>query len=121
MEIDIIHKPGNAAAKIRLASGETCTAEAGAMIAMSGNVAIKTTTHKKQSGGILKAAKRLLAGESFFMNHFTAQSSTGEVWVAPTLPGDMMVYELDQENLIVQGGSSPDLEQAAEPSKRTAD
>ena len=50
MEVDIVHGPGNAAAKVDLAGGESCTAEAGAMIAMSGDMSIETTTHKKSSG-----------------------------------------------------------------------
>ena len=105
MEVSIVHGPGAAAAQLKLAAGETVTAEAGAMIAMSGNVNITTTTHKKGSGGVMAAMKRMLAGESFFLNHFSSASSGSEVWVATTLPGDMMLYELKGENLIVQAGS----------------
>jgi uncharacterized protein (TIGR00266 family) len=105
MEVEIVHGPGNAAARIRLAGGESFTAEGGAMIAMSGDMSIETTTHKKGSGGLLKAAKRMLAGESFFLNHYTAGSNGGEVWLATTLAGDMMPYDLKDETLIVQGGS----------------
>ena len=94
MEIDIQHRPGNSAAKIDLQSHESFTAEAGAMIAMSGDMSISTTTHKKKKGGIFKAAKRLIAGESFFLNHFTAGSQGGHVWLAPTLSGDMIQYDL---------------------------
>jgi len=105
MEIEILHGPGNAAAKVRLAGGESCTAEGGAMIAMSGDMRIETTTHKTGSGSVMKAMKRMLAGESMFLNHFTAGAHGGELWLATTLPGDMMQYELEEENLIVQGGS----------------
>ena len=105
MEIDILHRPGNAAARIQLDAGETCTAEGGAMIAMSGNTAIETTTHKMNRGGLLKAAKRMLAGESFFLNHFTGGASGGEVWLSTTLSGDMIQRDLDGDKLIVQGGS----------------
>jgi uncharacterized protein (TIGR00266 family) len=105
MDIEIVHGPGNAAAKLRLQPGETCTAEAGAMIAMSSDIHVETTTHKRQQGGLFKAVKRMLAGESFFINHFTAGSNGGEVMVAATLAGDMMPYDLQNENLIVQAGS----------------
>jgi len=114
MNITIEHGPGNAAAKVSLNAGESITAEGGAMIAMSGDMEITTTTHKKGSGGVLKALKRLVAGESLFLNHFTASSQGGEVWLSTSLPGDMMVYDLDNETLIVQGGSyvasEPDVE-----------
>jgi uncharacterized protein (AIM24 family) len=50
MQIDITHRPGNSAAKVALDAGETITAEGGAMIAMSGNVSVETTTQKRDSG-----------------------------------------------------------------------
>lgn len=105
MDIEIVHGPGNAAARIRLNPGETVTAEGGAMIAMSGSVTISTSTMSRGAGGMLRGLKRLVAGESFFVNHFAAGPAGGEVWVAATLSGDMMQYELKNENLIVQGGS----------------
>lgn len=105
MQIEILHRPSNSAAKISLAGGESITAEAGAMIAMSGNMGIETTTHKRGKAGILKALKRMIAGESFFLNHFTAGSGGGEVWLATTLSGDMFEYELEGDKLIVQSGS----------------
>ncbi len=105
MKIDLIHRPGNAAAKITLQPGETCTAESGAMIAMSGSMKISTSTHKKKSGSVLKAAKRLVAGESLFLNHFDPGEDSGELWLGTNLAGDMMSMTLAEENLIVQGGS----------------
>ena len=105
MNVELLHRPGNTAAKVTLKQGETCTAESGAMIAMSGDMNITTTTHKKKSGGLLKAAKRMLAGESLFLNHFEPQSAQGEIYFGTGLAGDMEVFELDNESLIVQSGS----------------
>lgn len=105
MDIELVNRPGNTAAKVVLQPGESCTAESGAMIAMSGNMDITTTTHKKKSGSIMKAIKRMVAGESLFLNHFEPQGKAGEVWLGTTLAGDMEVMELDQDSLIVQGSS----------------
>ncbi|MCM8535741.1 MAG: TIGR00266 family protein [Lentisphaeraceae bacterium] len=105
MNIEIVHGPGSSAAKVKLDAGETLTAEGGSMISMSGDMRITTTTLKKNKGGILKAMKRMLAGENFFLNHYNPSALGGEVILSTTLPGDMMTYELDSENLIVQGGS----------------
>lgn len=105
MHIELLHRPGNTAAKIILRQGETCTTEAGAMIAMSGNMGITTSTHKKGKSGILKALKRMVAGESLFLNHFEPESGAGELWLGTSLAGDMMNLSLDNESLIVQGGS----------------
>jgi uncharacterized protein (TIGR00266 family) len=105
MQVDLLHRPGNTAAKITLQPHEACTAESGAMIAMSGHMKLTTTTHKKSSGGLLKAAKRLLGGESLFLNHFQPAAKPGEVWLGTGLAGDMMTLDLDNESLIVQSGS----------------
>lgn len=105
MEIEVKYGPGNAASCVKLSANESFTAEAGSMIAMSGDVSLQTTTHKRQGGGVFKAMKRMLAGESFFLNHYTASSQGGEVWLSTTLAGDMKVHELKGDTLIVQAGS----------------
>lgn len=105
MNTEILHGPGNAAARITLDPNETITTEGGAMIAMSAHLNLTTSTRQKGQGGLLKAAKRLLSGESFFLNHYTAGSAGGEVYLATTLPGDMMKLALTGGSLIVQGGS----------------
>ena len=105
MQVTLVNQPGNTAAKVTLQAGEICTAESGAMIAMSNNMGITTTTHKKNSGGMLKAAKRLIAGESLFLNHFEPKDGVGDVWFGTDLAGDMLTLHLDNESLIVQSGS----------------
>ncbi len=59
------------------------------MIAMSGDMSIETTTHSRGGGGVVRGAKRLLAGESFFVNHFTAGATGGDLWLGTALAGDM--------------------------------
>lgn len=105
MEIEIKMRPGCSVAKVQLGSGENITTEGGCMIAMSNDMQMETTTYKKNSGGIMKGLKRMLSGESFFMNHYTAGNNGGELYLAPTLHGDLLVRELNNEKLIVQGGS----------------
>ena len=103
MQIDITNRPGNSAARVSLDAGETITAEGGAMIAMSGNVSVETTTQKRDSGSILGALKRMMTGESFFLNHFTPSGEGGEVYFGTVMAGDMMEYQLDGPGLLVQG------------------
>jgi uncharacterized protein (TIGR00266 family) len=105
LDIQLIHRPGNSAARITLGAGESVTSEAGAMIAMSADMTITTTTHKRGSGSFTKALKRLLAGESLFLNHFSSPRAGAELWLGTPLPGDMVAIPLQRENLIVQGGS----------------
>jgi uncharacterized protein (TIGR00266 family) len=105
MQIEIQMKPGCSVARVNLAPGEVLTSEGGAMIAMSHDMQIKTTTHKKDNGSIMRGLRRMLSGENFFINHFTAGYKGGEIYLAPTLHGDMFVKELNNEKLIVQAGS----------------
>lgn len=88
-----------------MSPAETVVCEGGAMIAMSGDMSVKTTTHQKGSGGIMAGLKRMLSGESFFLNHFTAGAKGGELWLSTTLPGDMTTVKIGGGNLIVQSGS----------------
>src|SRR3954452_24620354 len=100
MKTEMLHGPGNAAARITLDPNETITTEGGAMIAMSADLDIQTSTQQRSGGGgLLKAAKRLLSGESFFLNHYTAGAYGGELWLAATLPGDMMKIALGGETI----------------------
>ena len=59
------------------------------------------------SGGIFGGIKRMVGGESFFVNTFTCQGpGNGWVSLSPPVPGDIVGHELGGgESLIVQSGS----------------
>lgn len=114
MNIEIVKGPGNAAAKITLDGDERVTAEGGAMIAAGAGVDIETTTRAKGKGGLLSGFKRMLGGESFFLNHFTAPADGGEVWLAAALSGDMCVIDVPECGLAVEGGGFVACEQPVE-------
>ncbi len=102
MQVEIMYRPSYALAVVSLASGESVQAEAGAMVSMSPDVSIET----KAKGGLVGALKRsVLGGESFFMNTYRASAQGGQIMLAPALPGDMAVMELQNETLMVQSGS----------------
>ena len=102
MDIEVIHRPSYSLAIAKLTPNERIRAEAGAMVSMSGGVQIET----KAEGGLLKSLGRsVLGGESFFQNFFVAPATGGEVTLAPELPGDIAVIEMNGEKLMVQSGS----------------
>lgn len=106
MDITIEHRPGAAAASIRLANQEQVTAEVGGMICMDCNMTVQTTSRSRGSkGGMLKGLKRMFSGESFFLNHFTATADDQTLVVGPSLVGDVIHRQLDNQTLIVQGSS----------------
>lgn len=105
MEIEILNKPANSVAKVKLGSGESIMSEAGAMIAMSGDMTVSTQTYSRGKGNsFLKGVKRLFSGENFFMNKFHAGSNGGELYLGTSMVGDMITRKIDGQ-LIVQGGS----------------
>jgi uncharacterized protein (TIGR00266 family) len=110
MEHEVLYRPSYSLVKIRLGQGEAISAEAGAMVSMSSGIQMETTT----KGGLFGALKRsVLGGESFFMNTFKATDS-GEITLAPTLPGDIHALELKGQTVYAQSGayiaSSPEIQ-----------
>ena len=102
MEHQILGKPDYPSVMIKLRDQESIVAEAGAMVAMSSNIDIKT----EAKGGIFKAAKRsLLGGESFFINTYTASNGPGNVFFSPSATGDLEHIELSDQEIILSTGS----------------
>ncbi|MGA1201999.1 MAG: TIGR00266 family protein [Planctomycetota bacterium] len=115
MRIDLQSSGGFRSALVHLEAGESFVSESGAMYRTSDGVDIDVTTRSRGKGGVLRAAKRLLAGDSFFLSTYRAEQGPGEVGLAPTLPGDVRVIELDGSvDWITSGGSylgsSPEVE-----------
>jgi len=65
MKFEILSRPSYSLLELRLNAGEEVLAETGAMIYMKG-VELKT----EAKGGLLGGLKRIIAGESFFVNRF---------------------------------------------------
>ena len=108
MEITIQHRPSYAVAEVKLGSGEAIISEGGAMVTMSGDVQVVTSTMSRGGGGkaLLAGLKRMLTGESFFLNKFFSSAPNGgTVSLAPTLVGDIEQVELSGTPLIVQSSS----------------
>jgi uncharacterized protein (TIGR00266 family) len=105
MNIEILQQPDSAIAKVTLDTKEELLAEAGTMIAMSDFINVSTTLRRGKGGGMLGAVKRMMAGESLFLSVFRCPGPHGEVFLAPRLMGDIIVYEMKGNELIVQSGS----------------
>jgi uncharacterized protein (TIGR00266 family) len=102
MEIDLQYRPSYSLAIIKLKPDERIRAEKGAMVSMSASVSIES----RAEGGLFKSLGRVvLGGESFFQNFFQASSEGGEITLAPELPGDITIVELNDNRLMIQSGS----------------
>lgn len=104
MQIEIKNSPAATVAKVLLKANESLVAEGGSLMAYQGAVDVETTTRTKGGGGFFKGLKRLVSGQTFFVNHFSANADA-EVWLGTPLPGDILVKSLQGEKLVVAGGS----------------
>ncbi len=98
MQIEVKHRPAYALAVVRLDAGETIVGEAGALVSRDTHVQMETSAGSKDQGlvaGLFSGLKRMVAGESFFQNRYTATGKAGEVTFAPALVGDVTVHPLE--------------------------
>lgn len=105
MEIQLLQQPDSAIAKVLLERDEEIVAEAGSMIAMSSHISANTTLKQGKGGGLLGGLKRMLAGESLFLSVYRALSKPGEIYLAPDFMGDIVLYPMKGQELVVQSGS----------------
>ena len=77
-------------AKIELNLGEGVFAEAGSMVNMTGSMSMES----QLKGGIISGIKRAVTGESVFLTKFTAETETGFVSFAGTMPGKIFPVKI---------------------------
>lgn len=98
MKFEIVGSPAYSTLKILLSPGESVTTEAGSMMAMEGDLTVETTT-----GGVIKGLlRKMLAGETLFINVYHAGPGGGTLWLAPSTPGDIRYVPLQGNGIIVQ-------------------
>lgn len=113
MHIDVESRPSYGMAVVNLDKGETFIAESGAMVAMSDKLSAEPHFNGTGSGGLfdwLEAAfvglvRKFLAGETMFVNHFTARADNQQVMIAPALVGDVVVESTRDAPITVQSSS----------------
>ncbi|MGH3991467.1 MAG: TIGR00266 family protein [Pseudonocardiaceae bacterium] len=92
MQVHTRHTPSCGVARLRLGPGEVVRAESGAMLATSYGVGIEA---RPQGGLLTSLARAALGGESALVFTYTAPAQGGWVDVAPALPGELHVVELN--------------------------
>ncbi len=110
---EITHGPSFAMLRADLAPGQTIVSEAGAMVARHQHVGMEVKLNAGRGAGFfakLKALfvafiRRLVGGETFFVNHFTAAGQNGSVWLAPSLSGQVVHRRMNGELLILSTGA----------------
>ncbi len=83
----------------KLKKGEAVITESGGMSWMDEGIKMNTSTN----GGIMKGLGRALAGESLFMNTYTAERDDVEIAFSSSFPGKILEFDLsDGETIIAQ-------------------
>jgi len=102
MQVEVLYRPSYSLARVTLEKGEQIQVEAGAMVGMSPTLEMET----QASGGFLRSLSRSVFGqESFFLNTYTGKADGDNIALAPALPGDVAVIEMNNDSLLVQSGS----------------
>ncbi len=102
MNYQILCQPSYAMIELTLDRGESITAESGAMAWMDTNITAKTQSR----GGVMSGLKRkLLSGESFFQNTYSAEGGPGSITLCAGAAGDVVPVILDDEELILERGA----------------
>lgn len=83
----------------KLKKGEKVVTESGGMSWMDEGIRMETSTN----GGIMKGLGRALAGESLFMNTYTAEKDDVEISFTSSFPGKVLEFDLQPgESIIAQ-------------------
>lgn len=103
MRSTVEFNPSYSLLTIDLDAGESLKAEPGAMVAQQG---VEMRTGMGGGGGVFGGIRRMMGGESFFVNTFTALGAGGWVSLAPPAPGDIGSFAVQPgHNLFIQGSS----------------
>lgn len=76
---------------------QTLCCEGGSMSWMSPNMQMQTNS----GGGLKKALGRMFAGESIFLNEYTALGGEGMIAFASSFPGSIIPFEVTEGNGII--------------------
>ncbi len=99
MQYEILAAPSYSLLEVDLDPGQKIITESGAMAWMEGDLETQTGVR----GGLMKGLKRkLLSGESFFQNTYTAGPGGGRIALAPGPDGEIVPYEMTGGELILE-------------------
>ena len=98
MQFEIIGKPLPVAI-LHLDLGESILTDSGAMVWMKPALTMDTV-----SGGMKSLFGRAFSGEKLFLNKYTA-TQPSMIALGSSFPGDILVYDVSQGDIIVQKSS----------------
>ncbi len=92
MKYEIKYKPSYSILVVKLEKGEKMTAESGAMTYMDPNIEVHTRKREKSLLGSI--GLKLIGGQSFWVNDYTSNQSSGEAAFVSAPVGDIEMLEV---------------------------
>jgi uncharacterized protein (TIGR00266 family) len=105
MDYELDARPAYTVASIALDPGETITAEAGSLVSHTDSIEMETGIGDEGEGFLESVKDSVLGDESLFRNRFIAKGAPGQVSLAPNVPGDVTVLELEDNSFYLQSGA----------------
>jgi uncharacterized protein (TIGR00266 family) len=114
MQHSVLFDPSFSMLEVELAPGEVLQTEAGSLVSRSSNINMTTRMNAgtgasfmdKLKSFCIAILKKILGGESFFVNEFTpTDSKPAKVTIAPIMPGSIVHKHLDKTSITLQGGA----------------
>ena len=114
MHIEVESKPSYGMAIVQLNKDEVFVAESGAMVAMTTGFDVDTKFNGAGDGGFVGwiqaalagLARKFLAGESMFVNHYEAEGDGQQLMLAPAMVGDVVHLEMEKGRVVTVQASS---------------
>jgi uncharacterized protein (TIGR00266 family) len=112
MQHIVKYEPTFSMLQVSLSPNEVLIAEAGAMVARSGNLQMEVKLNAGRNAGFfgkLKAVfiallRKVVGGETFFVNHFSSAQG-GWVWLAPALSGGIRPIFINGNAMLFSAGA----------------
>ncbi|WP_024750197.1 TIGR00266 family protein [Crocosphaera subtropica] len=102
MKVKILNERESSIARILLKQDELLITQAGTLLAMRGNLTINTSFRRSRSVAKGNAQiDRTMATESLFLTEFRAMGDKNEVWLAPSMMGNIIIHNITNYKLIV--------------------
>ncbi len=109
---EITHGPSCAMLRVDLSPGQSVVAEAGSMVARHQAVEMEVKLNASPSTGFIEKLialfvafiRRILGGETFFVNEFST-AQPGSVWISPVTLGQVTHRRMQGETLVLSAGA----------------
>lgn len=113
MQHKIDYGPSFALLKVQLDPGDRIIAEAGAMVTRDSNLRMETKLNAGTKSGFfgkiwaffIALVRKLIGGETMFINTFYPKTGSGTVTLAPSLAGHIVHRKLENERILLQAGA----------------